>query len=168
MKEVQGDGQGGEYQTHRASRCQVHKSSTEFRDNNGQYGGVEETPALVGDVDSRLGIGSRVVHHLEEEVGVVRDKSVAGHLSEETEENGDDDTLSHGLGREHNPPRLLRILHFNLNGGADLSHFGVDKDRAGIAFGVVFGENGKRFFVTVVGNQPTRTFGEEAVGALSA
>jgi hypothetical protein len=54
------------------------------------------------------------------------------------------------------------VLEFDHDGGFDLRHFGFDEERVGVAFGVVFYEDGEGFVVAVFGDEVARGFGEEA------
>jgi hypothetical protein len=110
---------------------------------------------LVGDINSGLCKGGSVAHQFEKKVLVVREKGVAAHLGEDAKEGSDENSATHTLSLEHVRPRLLRVLHLNLDGGSDLGHLGLDEDGVGIAFSVVFSKNGEGFIITVFADKPT-------------
>lgn len=127
--------------------------------------GVEQAPAGVGNVDAGLRIASGVAHHLEKQVGVVGQQRVSGHLGEKTHEGGDEHTAAHTSGAEHIHPRLLGVLKLELDGGANLSHLGLDNLGVGITFSVVLGKNSEGLILTVARDEPTRTLGKAVDGA---
>lgn len=65
------DGHRHEAQSHGCGRELEHPSTAEASDDEGDDCCVDQTPALVGDIDASLGVGGGVSHHLEEDVLVV-------------------------------------------------------------------------------------------------
>jgi len=117
---VEGDGHSDEHQTHGYSRQHEHVTSLESDDDECSDHGTEQTPVGVGEIDPRLGVGARVAHHLIEQILVVGEKRVTGHLGEETHHGGDEDTASHTGCADHIEPRLLAVADFNQDGFFDL------------------------------------------------
>jgi hypothetical protein len=149
-----------EHHDHGSGRQHEHLSARESRDNEGNDGGGDKTPALVGNVDACLGVVLGESHQLEKKVLVVRQKSVAAHLGEEAEETSDESSTTHTRGGEQVAPRVARVLHLKLDGRSNLRHFSVDKWGSGIAFCVVLCQNSKRLLITILADQPTRAFRE--------
>jgi len=88
----------------------------------------EQTPAGIGEIDSGLGVLACVAHHLIEEILVVREERVSGHLCEESEEGRNKNTTAHTRGANHVHPGLFTVTDFDLNGLLDLGDFGFDQD----------------------------------------
>lgn len=149
---------------HSKRRKHKHSPPLKPRHQQRQRRRVDQAPTLICKVNPRLGIRARVAHHDEQEVLVVGEQSVAGHLREETEEAGNEGSSAHAGRADHVPPGLLRVVHFDLDGGADLGHFCFDEDGVCVAFSVVFGEDSLGFLVTVAADEPSRTFGKRADG----
>jgi len=147
---------------HATGRKHKHPPAPEASDNKSNDNTVEQTPALVSNVDASLSEVGGVTHHLEEQVGVVREEGVAAHLREETHHNGDEHTTTHTGGGEHVHPGLLRVLELELDGRSDLGHLGLDKDRGSIAFSVVLGENSECLVIAVLADEPTGALGDHA------
>ena len=93
---------------------------------------------------------------------IVRQERVTAHLGEETEEDNDKDTTAHARGADHIHPGLLGVLHFNLDGGSNLCHLGLNKDGVSISFGVVLGQDSKSLIVAIFADKPTWAFRQEA------
>lgn len=134
-----------------------HPATAEAGDDERDGNSVDQGPALVGNIDARFGVVGCVPHHSEEKIRIVGKQRVAAHLCEKTHHYGNEHTTPHTGSAEHVHPGLLRVLEFELDGGANLGHFGLYKNRAGIAFGVVLGQNGERFIVAILTDKPTGT-----------
>lgn len=131
------------------------------RDDEGNGSGVEQTPASVGDVDASLGVVGRVSHHLKEDARVVAEQSVAGELSEEPDENGDEKATSHALRRQDLHPRLLGDFHLGLDSLADLGYLSLDEERIAITLGVVFHKNRSGLVIPVLRDEVTGRLGQQ-------
>jgi hypothetical protein len=161
-KTLETDGHGHEDHGHGGGRKHKHPSSTEPSDDQGDHNCVHQAPALVGDIDSGLCVVGGVSHHGEEKILVVREKGVAAHLREKTEEDSDEDTTAHTLRAEHVQPRLLGMLHLDLDGGSNLRHLSLHEYRASVSLGMVLCKNGESLVIAVFGDEPSRTLWQEA------
>ena len=166
FQEAESDGDGHEADQHAGGRGHERKSAAETGDKERNQGAVEERPALVGNVDSGLGVVAGETHHAVNGVGIVGKQGIAGHLGEQTQECGDEDTTTHTGGAEHGPPGLLGVLHLELDGGLDLGHLGEDDVVVRIIFAMVLDEDGERLIVSVLADEPTGAFWEKACYAL--
>lgn len=152
------DGYCDEDGAHQRRGEHEHVAAPEPRDDQGGDGGSEQTPAVVGEVDSGLCEIGGIPHHAEEEAGVVREQRVAGHLGEEAHHRRDEDATAHAGGFDHVPPGLLGVVHLDGDGRLDLSHFRTGEQRVRVALGVVLDQDGKGFVVAILADQPTRAF----------
>ena len=115
----------------------------------------EQTPAGIGKVDARLGVLACVTHHLVEKILIVGEERIPGHLSEESEESGDENTTAHTRGTDHVHPGLLAVSDFDLDSLLDLGDFGFDQDGGSVVFGVVLDEDSMGFVVSVSTDEPS-------------
>jgi len=164
LQSLKGYCHSNEDEKHKRGRQHVHVATLEAGDDEGDDGGVDKTPAGVGDVDTALGVGAGVAHHVEENVGVVAEQGVAGQLGEEADEDGDVDTATHTGAADKIEPGLLRSLHLSLDGLADLDDFGLDERRRGVALGVVLDQDGSSLLGLVLGDKETRGLGKQEDG----
>lgn len=134
-------------------------TTLEARDDEGNDGTVDQTPASVGDVDAGLGVLAGVAHEVEEGAGVVADEGVSGQLGEETDEGGDDETAAHTGGADKLHPGLLGNLHLGADGLANLDNLGLDELRVGISLGVVLDEDSAGLLHLVLGDEETGRLG---------
>jgi len=65
LETLESDGHGHEDHGHGSSGKHEHPATAESSDDEGDSDTVDQTPALVGDVDARLGVLGGVSHHLE-------------------------------------------------------------------------------------------------------
>jgi hypothetical protein len=163
LNALERDGHGDEAREHEQGRGHVHDATGEARDDEGDDGGVEQTPAGVGEVDAGGGVVGGVAHHVEEHAGVVADEGVAGELGEEADKGGDEDATAHAARADQIHPRLLRHFHLRLDGLADLDDLGLGEGRVGVSLGVVLDQDGGGLVVAVLGDEVTRGFRKEAV-----
>lgn len=168
MQALEGNGHGDEDGCHTAGRQHKHPSALEARDGQGDDHTVEQTPALVGNVDPGLCEVGGVTHHLEEQVGVVRKQSVSAHLGEETHHGRDEHTAAHTGRAEHVHPRLLGVLQLELDGGSNLGHLGLHNGGVGITFSVEFGKDRKCLILAILADKPPRAFREQAIMTVRA
>lgn len=160
------DGHGRKDQEHGGRGCHESPPTTETGHKESKNRRIDETPALVGDVDACLDSALGEVHHLEHEVLIVGEERVARHLREQTEENTDEDTAAVTGSGPHDGPRLLGSLHLQFNGGLDLGHFSLHQERAGISLGVVFGKDGEGLVVFILTDKVSRALGKKTDGLL--
>ena len=92
---------------------------------------------------------------------VVAYEGITGHLSEQAEESGDEDSSTHSGGAEEIDSGHFGVLHFKLDCGLYLCHFGLDEYRFGIAFSVIFHEDRECFLMFVFADEPSGTFRQE-------
>ena len=159
------NGHGAEARAHETGGKHVHVAALEAGDVEGDEGAVDETPAGVGQVDARLGVGGGVAHHAEEDAGVVAEQRVARQLGEEADEEGDVEAATQPVRGHQLHPRLLGHLHLRLDGLADLGHLGLDEQRVPVALGVVLDQDGAGLLVAVLGHEVARRLGEQEDGA---
>ena len=162
-KALEGDGHGDENKGHAARGQHKHPSALEARNDECDDCAVEQTPALIGNVDPGLCEAGGITHHLEKQVGVVRKQRVSAHLGEKTHHGGDEYTAAHTSGSEHIHPRLPGVLQLELDGGSNLGHLSLDNGRICIALGVVFGKDCEGLVFTVFADKPSGAFGEHTV-----
>jgi hypothetical protein len=161
-KALERNGHGHENDQHGTRRKHEHPPATEAGDDKSDDDTVDQAPAVVGNVDPRLGEGGRIAHHLEEEVGVVGQERVTAHLREQTHHAGNQDTAAHTGGADHVHPGLLGVLDFELDGRADLGHLGLHKERGRITLSVVLDQDSQGLLVAVFADEITRAFGKHA------
>lgn len=164
-KALEGNGHGNEDQGHGTRGQHKHPSALEAGNDQSDDCTVDETPALIGNVDPGLCEVGGVTHHLEEQVGVVRKQSVSAHLGEKTHHGGDQHAAAHTGRTEHIHPGHLRMLQLELDDGFDLSHLSLDNGRVCVAFSMVLGKDGKGLVLTVLADKPPRAFREHEDGA---
>lgn len=128
LQAAEADGHCHENHGHGTGGKHEHPATAEPGDDQSDYDSVGETPALVGDIDARLGEVRSISHHLEQQVLVVRQQCVSTHLGEKSEEARDEHTSTHTLGPKHIEPRLLGVLHFEFDCRSYLSHLGLHED----------------------------------------
>jgi hypothetical protein len=88
--------------------------------------------------------------------GVVRGKTVAGPLREQTERRKEHKPVPVALGLEEiEVGRALLVLEFQAEGLLDLGVLKLDGRIVDVAIGVVLGEHLESFLVSLLGNQPT-------------
>ena len=162
---LEADGHAHEDHDHGAGGEHEHPSATETCNNERNDRRVDQAPAVVRDVDARLGVVARVADELEEQVLVVREESVAAHLGEETKETRNQRTATHTGGPEKVEPAAAGLLHLELDGRSDLRHFCLDEYRVGVTFGVVLYKHSQSLLVTILADQPPRALWQEEHGA---
>lgn len=152
-------GDADEGAQHESSGKHVHVSTFEASDDQSDDCSIEKTPASIGEVDSGLCVVVGETHHTEKDTGIVAQKGVAGKLSEETDEDGDNESTSHTGGADDFEPGLLGGFHLGLDSLPDLHDFGLDELGAGITFGMVLDEDLSGFLLAVFGDEETRRLG---------
>lgn len=158
------DSDADEGAEHERSRQHVHVAALEARDVECNECGVEQAPAAVGEVDARLSIVARVAHHVEQDARVVAEQRIARQLREQANEDCDEETPSHARRLDEVEPAPLGHLHLGVDGLADLHDLGLDKQRVGVALGVVLGEHCSGVVVAVVRDEVPGRLGQQEDG----
>lgn len=180
-KPFHGDGPGNIYTEKRAGASQVRGPALDSRSEECKKSSADQTPTCNTDVD--LGFYHTVSDSskIEEVTQVVsitlvssrnylhgswgddlRNQCIARPLGEKTEESRNKQTSTHAGCSEHIQPALPGLLHLQFDRLLDLGHLRFDKERSAIPFGVVFNKNFVRIVVSVLTNQVSWTFRQEA------
>jgi hypothetical protein len=162
LEVIEGDGHGGESKAHGRRGDHEHETAAEPGNDESSDGGIEQAPASVGKVDSGLRVVRGVAHHGVEQILIVREQGVAGHLGEKTEERSDDDTAAHTSGADHIHPALLGEIHLDVDGGSDLSQFGLGEGRVVVTLSVELDEDVVSLLISVVADEPSGGLGKQA------
>ena len=165
LQSLEADGHAHEDHDHGAGGEHEHPSAAEARDDERDDGCVNQAPAVISDIDARLGVVARIADELEEQVLVVGEEGVAAHLGEQAKETRDEGTATHTGGLEKVEPVAAGLLHLELDGGSDLGHLCLDEYRVGVAFGVVLCKYSESLLVTILADQPPRALWQEEHGA---
>lgn len=159
---LEGNRHGHKAKTHRRSRKHKHMSALKLHHHKCRDHGAEERPVGVSKINARLGIGAGVAHHLVQQVLVVGQQGVSGHLCEEPHHGCDEDAATHAGCAHHVEPGLVAVADFDLDGLFDLRDFSFDEHGVDVAFGVVLDEDGGGLVVAISADQPSGRLGEEA------
>ena len=103
----------------------------------------------------------RVADHNEDLAQVEGDEGIPGPLSEQSHGSSKRCSASHSRCGDHIPPGLLGDFGFQMDGGLDLYHLGLDEYGFAVSFSMVLDENLESFFSSVFADEVTRRFGDE-------
>lgn len=130
-------------------------TSTKLVNQEGEKEVFTQRQSLHTTVDSKLCLGIReadVVHHV---LQVIRDKTIAAPLAEETNSSDDDNPLAVAFGLQEVRPVGSVLLFVDGNGSAHFGVFELNKLVVLVSFAVPACEHGQGFFMTVFVAQPT-------------
>ncbi|KAI6758530.1 hypothetical protein HG530_010770 [Fusarium avenaceum] len=139
------------------SRSQVHGATSKLVNEEGKSSVDNQTLCLHACIDAKLSFrlgNTDVVHDLLE---VVRDKTVATPLTEETEGSDETDPLAVALCPEEVSPAGLSDLLVESNGCLDFAELELDEFILGVVLGVVVSQDLQGFVMSVLAQEPTGT-----------
>jgi len=156
-----GDSGGHEAQEHTSGGGEEERAATDAITQHGAGDGDDQRENLVATIETETGLGACDTGCLVDLVGVVGEEGVAGPLREETEGDDEHESVPVALGLEEiEVGGALLSVEFEADGLLDLLVLELDQRVVDVAVSVVLSENLKGLLGPLLGEQPTRRFGD--------
>lgn len=117
----------GESDQHAEPSDQEQLSAAKLVDREGHANSDEERPQLETAVDQRLIVGAGDADRIENVVDIVRDKSIARALREESRQDDQEHSLPVSWSTDQHVPTLFAVLFLELDRLLDFGELGLDE-----------------------------------------
>lgn len=155
------DGPDDEGSQHTSGGNQEERATADLVNNEALASSDDDVQDLQATVDDELDVAVRDPYAVEDDVEVVRDKTVAGPLGEETEGEQDEEPVAVTLGLDELAPAVALEFLLELDGVLDLLELDLHDLIVEVAVGVNLGEGLVSLLNLAVGNHPARRLGDE-------
>ena len=152
------DSPGEEHSAHTTEGDQEEGSATDSVDETGGGKSDDQRQESLTTVKWDSLVLGHDTHGLVEQTGVVGDNGVTGVLRDDTHCDKEQETVSVTTGAHEVKVGALLGGVFETEGLLDFLPFELDGDVVTVTVGVVLGENGESFLISLLGDQPTWRF----------